>query len=92
MGELFRIGTVTDIRTAERLVRVRFPDVDIVSGWLKVVKSPPRVTIKWNVGVETEPVQEPEFEILPWFPNIGDVVICAYNLGFNDDGYVLGGI
>lgn len=32
-----RIGTVSDIDTDGRRVRVYFPDVDIVSGWLKVV-------------------------------------------------------
>lgn len=32
-----RIGTVSDIDEAKRHVRVYFPDVDIVSGWIPVV-------------------------------------------------------
>ena len=34
-----RIGQVTDVDSSENAVRVHFPDVDIVSGWLKVVQS-----------------------------------------------------
>ena len=46
MGEILRIGTVTAVNEAKRQVRVQFPDVKIVSGWLKVIKSPPYIPKK----------------------------------------------
>lgn len=36
---MIRKGTVSDLDAAKRQVRVYFPDVDIVSGWLKVVST-----------------------------------------------------
>lgn len=90
MGDL-RVGKVTDINTSERLVRVHFPDVDIVSGWLKVIKSPPFVGGNKS-QTETEALHEHKLIITPWLPEIGELVLCLYNTGFNEDGFVIGGL
>ncbi|MCH5195953.1 MAG: hypothetical protein J1F28_04530 [Oscillospiraceae bacterium] len=89
MSGIFRIGTVSDTDQKKQLVRVHFPDVNIVSGWLKIIKSPPSVSITFDSS-EIPKAYEPKIEITPWFPKVGETVLCAYNPGFNEDGYVLG--
>lgn len=73
-----RIGTVQSING--RQVRVFFPDVGIMSGWLTVLKRKPTVTGEATVS------------LAEWMPAIGDSVLCLYVSGFNADGYVLGGL
>ena len=100
MDGTIRVGTVTDIKEAERQVRVHFPDVDIVSGWLKVIKNAPFIP-DHDVDQKTEATSggtgEASFAshthnliIKPWLPKIGETVLCVYDSGFNADGYVLG--
>ena len=93
MDNIVRIGEVTEVNVQERTVRVHFPDVDIVSDWLKVLKSPPFIPKK-DITQQTEIAEQHthEVKIEPWFPDIGDFVLCIYNPGFNEDGYVLGGL
>lgn len=100
--ELLRIGKVTSIDVQNRTVRVLFPDVNIVSGWLKVIKSPPFIPKKGTEqctekesggsGESAFSSHSHKVKISPWIPDIGDTVLCIYNSGFNDDGYVLGAL
>lgn len=99
---MYRIGKVSDIKSSDRLVRVRFEDVGIVSGWLKVINSPPFVpTKRGETGVEekSDGSGKADFEeyskkviLSSWFPAVGDSVVCLYNDGFNEDGIVIGGL
>lgn len=93
MSDIVRIGEVTEVNSTERTARVHFPDVDIVSDWLKVIKSPPFIPKKGvKQETEIENLHSHEVKIEPWFPDIGDIVLCIYNPGFNEDGYVIGGL
>lgn len=102
METVIRIGEVMTVDKAERQVRVQFADVNIISGWLKVIKSPPFIpakdvpsrTEKAAGGMGEEAFAEHYHDILiaPWLPSIGEKVLCVYNPGFNEDGYVLGAI
>lgn len=102
METILRIGQVTDVNKAERLVRVQYPADNIVSGWLKVLKSPPFIPEK-DVEQRTESKSggsgDSSFEshyhnvvIKPWLPSVGETVLCIYNPGFNEDGFVLGAL
>lgn len=89
-----RIGTVEALNEAQRLARVRFPDDELTSGWLSILKNPPRISPS---GVEpnmtnTEDEHKHELNIVPWLPHVGDVVLCVYDTSFNGDGYVVGGL
>lgn len=77
METVLRVGTVSDRNTSTRKVRVNFPEDDIVSDWLPVVKHKPTS----SSGTITD-----------WFPGIGDVVLCIYDTSFNAQGYVIGGL
>ena len=102
MGEILRIGTVTAVNEAKRQVRVQFPDVNIVAGWLKVIKSPPYIPKKGvqqrteneSGGSDEEAFSSHNHKIVitPWMPDVGETVLCIYNPGFNEDGFVLGAI
>lgn len=81
-----RIGIVTAVNADSMKVRVQFPDVDIISDWLSVMRHNPTVDIDETDGHTHSVVLE------PWMPSIGAAVICVYMPGFNADGYVLGGI
>ncbi|MBD5112691.1 MAG: hypothetical protein HDT42_09225 [Ruminococcaceae bacterium] len=89
MAEI-RIGQVSDINIKKWIVRVRFPDVGITSGWLKVL---------WNETSTRREDDDSDHEkrnykpnVKSWFPDVGDFVLCLYDEGFNSDGYVLGGL
>ena len=45
-----RVGTVSDVDKETRKARVRFDDVGMVSGWLKILKNPPVVTALGTVS------------------------------------------
>lgn len=103
MDETVRIGKVTDVDTGKRMVRVFFESVGIASGWLKVLKSPPYIQPgkDKNIGLtggtdETDPAGHHEHQhtlnIIPWFPKVGEYVVCLYNQGVNEAGFVLGAV
>lgn len=71
-----RIGFVSEINHAERKVRVKFPDTEIISDWLKIVTT---TNVKTMIDVE-------------YRPKLNDNVLCIFNDGFNADGYVLGAL
>lgn len=96
MDDILRIGKVSAVDYGKRLVRVQFADVGITSGWLKVLKSSPFIGNDeppkdvWKT--EKESGHFHKLTIVPWFPAVGDNVLCLYNPGFNEDGYVIGGL
>lgn len=105
MNDIIRIGVVSTVSPGDCTVRVRFPSEDIVSGWLKVIKSPSVVTAKAIATTKTEEDTQKNdvnvnvnvdvdiaTKVAPWFPAVGDTVLCIYNPGFNEDGFVIGGI
>ena len=103
MKGIVRIGKVSSANYEDRTVRVHFPDVGIVSGWLKVVKSAPFVNERHQEQKTEETgsggILPGAFDshahgvvIKPWFPEIGDTVLCIFASGFNADGYVIGGL
>lgn len=106
MNDIIRIGIVSTVSPSDRTVRVQFPSDDMVSGWLKVIKSPPLVTaagkagnkeiIADNNGIEicrdTSIDVDIKTEVSPWLPAVGETVLCIYNPGFNEDGFVIGGL
>lgn len=77
---IVRVGIVTDVDRDKRLVRVRFPNINMTSGWLYILKSPPEVHMVFEATVE------------PWLPSVNDKVLCIYLPVFNGDGFVLGAI
>lgn len=101
MGKIVRIGTVHSVNSGKRKVRVYFEEEDIMSGWLKVIKSPPFIipsadeslgVTNGNDETDTASLHRHSLNIIPWFPKIGDTVLCLYNPEFNSDGYVIGGL
>ena len=62
MDDIIRIGQVSEVNESEHMVRVHFADVDIVSGWLKVIRSPPFIPKK-GVAQETETADLHKHEI-----------------------------
>lgn len=112
MNDIIRIGIVSTISPNNRTVRVRFPSDDMVSGWLKVIKSPPAVnatamatadtTVNGNdeganvkdsnISVDVNVDVDVKTEVSPWMPVVGETVLCVYNSGFNEDGFVIGGM
>ena len=96
MGDIIRIGKVSAVDIAKRMVRVQFTDVGITSGWLKVLRTTP------STYYEDDPKNTPrtdresghyhKISFVPWFPSVGDNVVCIYNPGYNEDGYVVGGL
>lgn len=77
---MVRVGIVTDVDKNDRRVRVRFPNLNMTSGWLYVLQSPPDVKIIID------------FTVTPWMPSVNDKVLCLYIPVFNGDGFVLGAI
>lgn len=110
---MVRIGEVSSANYEERLVRVYYTELKMMSGWLKVIKSPPFIVPdppeaevitdaykdETNTGAPAcsgacgaSCPHRHDLRIVPWFPKIGDKVLCIYSPGFNEDGFVIGGI
>lgn len=108
LSGLTRIGTVTDRRMDERLVRVWFEDDAMSSGWLPVL-----ISQDVTPNYEYDEPQWTEFETewrgdrtggkdyadhkhkiicKPYMPKVGDEVLTIYLPVFNADGFVIGGI
>ena len=88
-----RIGTVSSVNKPKRLVRVKFPDTDVMSGWLKVVKGyelPDHESHCPDPGCSGCCASCPFTCNKTWMPEVNDTVLCIYDSGFNADGYVLG--
>jgi hypothetical protein len=101
--DIVREGVVSVVDKPNRQARVIFKgQSDMVSGWLKVIKSPPFIPAK-DVQQQTEARSGgggyAEFAshthnvvISPWLPDVNDRVVCLYLPVFNGDGYILGAI
>ncbi len=103
LANLVRIGTVSSIDSGKRVVRVIFPDKDMVSGWLHVLQHP-------RAGVYIKPEGEHSHDIIGggkteiegehdhaasvtyWMPRVNETVLVLYLPVFNGDGFVLGAI
>ncbi|MCM1275454.1 MAG: hypothetical protein NC299_08815 [Lachnospiraceae bacterium] len=94
--KMLRVGKVTKADINKRLVKVHFEDVNIESGWLKVLDTTP--STRYEDAPKDEPRTAKEqahyhsMSFISWFPSVGCIVLCAYNDGFNEDGFVLGAI
>ena len=104
LKNIVRTGWVSSVNTAARTARVTFKDKGktIVSGELKVIKSPPFIPAK-GVTQQTEEKGggsgDAAFEthahnvtISPWLPSPGDYLLCIYIPTDDGDGFVIGGI
>lgn len=91
--DMIRIGKVNDVKDEERTARVFFEDTKVMSGWLKVIASPPFIPGK-DVPQETESADGHRHSLVikPWMPSVGDKVLCIFLPCFDGDGYILGGI
>ena len=78
MDGTVRIGTVSDVNVTERTARIYYPDVDMMSDFLKVLSRSPDAGA---TGQKTD-----------WMPEIGETVLCLYTSEWSGDGYVLGAI
>lgn len=91
-----RIGTVSDVNGSNRTVRVHFPDVDIVSGWLIVIYRPMHISetqaASGGSGEAAFASHSHGISASEWMPSVGDNVLCIYGDGFSSDGYVLGAL
>ena len=84
-----RIGKVTDVNKEKRLVRVKFEDTGITSGWLPVMQHYKAIVV---TGADNSTNHQHKSHVVWWVPAIDDIVICLYLPCFNADGFVLGGI
>ncbi len=76
-----RVGIVSSIEPGGQKARVYFPTMDnMVSDWLYVLKHP-------NARVEIDGEDVP---VKDWYPNVNDMVVCAFLYGENTDGFILG--
>lgn len=104
LKNIVRTGWVSSVNAAERTARVTFKDkgATIVSGELKVIKSPPFIPAK-DAPQQTEEKGggsgDASFEshkhdvtISPWLPSPGDYVLCIYIPTDDGDGFVIGGV
>ena len=91
-----RIGIVSEVNGSDRTARVRFLDVDIVSGWLKIIYRPMRISgtqaVSGGSGEAAFASHSHPVSASEWMPSVGDNVLCIYGDGFSSDGYVLGAL
>lgn len=104
MYKNIRFGRVSAIFPEEHMVRVTFTDCGetIVSGKLKILKSPPFIPEKdeeQRTEEEGGGSGEAAFEshshavkIAPWFPDVGVMVLCLYTSNVDGSGVVIGEI
>lgn len=81
---MVRVGTVTDI--SGNRVRVKFPDLNMTSGWLYVLRNNGSVTIGTEQG-HNHPATASR-----WMPKINDRVVVLFAPIDDGDAFVLGGL
>lgn len=100
LENLVRVGTVTDVDNSQHRVRVKFRDMDMTSGWLKVLDTRPSIP-DYGVSQRTEYASggsgeaafashKHDLTIHQWMPKVNDTVLTLYLPVFNADGFVLG--
>lgn len=87
LKSIVRIGTVTDVDSDTRKVRVKFQDTGITSAWLFVLQHS-----GCGVGVAEAEGHTHGASVGVWMPAINMTVLCLYLPVFNADGFVIGGI
>ena len=99
---MVRVGNVTAVKNAKRLVQVYFQDMKLTSGWIPVLINRDYIP-DYDVPQRTEYEQggagDPAFEnhkhdliIKPWMPTVGEQVLCLYEPIRDGRGFLLGGI
>lgn len=90
---MVRVGIVTAVDEQKRKARVHFPDMNIVSDFLYVLKSSPFIPKKDSEQrTETAEAHEHLLTISPWLPAVNDKVLCLFIPCEGGDGFILGGI
>ena len=87
---IIRSGIVSSIvDESKRLARVKFPDIDFISGPLQVLEFPwMKITTTVNDGhlhTATTPT-----EIKQWMPKVNEKVLCLFLPVDDGDGFILG--
>ncbi len=90
---MVRVGIVTDVDKPNRKARVHFPDMNIVSDFLYIIKSPPFIPEK-DVPQSTELAEAHKHDVIirPYLPDVNDKVLCLFIPCEGGDGFILGGI
>lgn len=102
LGQLVRVGIVTAVDNAAHKARVYYDDLNLPSGWLRVLDNRPFIP-DYNVPQRTEYEAGgsgyPQFEshkhdlqIKQWMPKINQAVLTLYLPMKDADGFVLGGL
>lgn len=90
---MVRVGIVTAVDKPKRRARVHFPDLNIVSDFLYVLKSPPFIPDKdEKQQTETAEAHTHDLVIKPWLPSVNDKVLCLFIPCEGGDGFILGAI
>lgn len=90
---MVRVGIVTAVDKPKRRARVRFPELDIVSDFLYVLKTPPFIPEKDKTQrTETAEAHTHNLIINPWLPSVNDKVLCLFIPCEGGDGFILGAI
>ena len=88
LENIVRVGTVSAVDAVKRKARVKYDDMEIVSGWLFIVQHPAT-----EIHVEPDPDHDhPGTHLTYWMPKIDDRVLVLYLPVFNGDGFILGGL
>lgn len=87
LSGLIRVGTVTNVNSSLRQVRVKYKDAGITSNWLPVLQHNGA-----SVFVSKSDDHTHSGTVGYWMPNINDTVLVIYLPVFNADGFVIGGI
>lgn len=85
--DVVRIGMVSSVNPDEMKARVQSPDINIVTGDLKILNRMPHIAIE----IKDLPNQV-TLTAEPWIPNVGDWVLCIFLPGGDGDGFIIGGI
>jgi len=89
---IIRSGFVSSIvDESKRLVRVKFPDLDFISGPLQVLEHP-WIYIKTTVNDNHFHTATTPTEIKQWMPKVNENVLCSFLPVEDGDGFVLGRI
>ena len=102
LENIVRLGTVTAVDHATRRARCKFQDLNITSGWLPVLASPPFIPdydgeqrTEYESGGSGDAAFEShahELIIKPWMPKVNDTVLVIYFPLRSADGFIVGRI
>lgn len=84
VSRMIQVGIVTAVDHQQHSCRVKFPETDLTSDWLRVLRQTPAV------AVEAAEDHGHNATVSAWMPRVNDAVLVAYIPVFNSDGFVLG--